>query len=79
MGFDEPDELALCWCIPATPEALARMEETIARALYVNERRHEPQKMAWETTWDAVRDGYRKDARAALRSLGLSAPKKGGK
>ncbi len=63
--------------LPRSAASDAAMIEQGARAMYVNERRHEPHKMTWETTWEAVRRGYRKDARAVLRSLGLLTEGKG--
>lgn len=70
----DPYETVVGWQLFA--DEYDQAVERMARAIYKNERRFEPKRMTWETTWKAVRIAYLKDARAALKSIGIAAPRK---
>lgn len=67
-----PTARAACAAVKVHNMTHEQRVELVAEAIYANERRHEPQKMTWKTTWGQVREAYRKDARAALSALGFT-------
>lgn len=70
-------ELLDRWELPADAASYERMVEQMARAQW---RRLRVRPCAtWRFAAECVRDAYRRDTRAALRAIGITAPKKGNK
>jgi len=69
--FTRLDKVEDMWGLPATAEAYERMVEQMARSLCY------PTALLWPHLGEPQRNEQRNKARAALRAIGITPPKKG--